>query len=367
VSKAASSSPELLAVLAMLETLDALALAELERALRLRLTPALTAAERRVDELGFLARLLDELPATTRSNGIPQLDRAAYESRQPLEAPDAPTAKTLVANHGSWQRVCRAAFGLLPDGRTRAKVSPWASTTRGKPRTLKYTREEARSAIRSCADSLGRLPDASAYQRWSTETKRLARERGAEVPRLPSLRAIYRHYPKGENRWRLAVADAALTDGDIARARTERVLRLPSNAVLPETAEVTFAGADPAQLAAIGIKEQRRKQALRYGLGVLTLREAIAVAQLLDGSLDWLAGIDVERDAAPSDDTRFDVAAVKTFQEKVGTETSALRQRVGLPLGRWRRLMNGNDEPDLGEVISFAATLGCSPRDLVTS
>lgn len=365
MSEVASSSPELLPVVAMLETLDALALAELERALRLRLTPAFTAAQRRVEELGFLARLLDELPAPTRSNGIPQLHRAVYESRQPLEAPDAPTAKTLVAHHGSWQRVCRAAFGLLPDGRTRAKVSPWASATRGKPRTPKYTREHVRAAIRSCAEALGRLPDASAYQRWSTETKRLARERGAEIPRLPSLRVIYRHYPKGENRWRLAIADAALTDGDIARARAERVLRLPSVVAFPEMAEIAFADADPSQLAAIGINERRRKQTVRHGVGVLTLPEAIAVAQLLDGSLDWLAGLDVERGAAPADDARLDVAAVKTLQEKAGIETAALRQRIGLPLGRWRRLMAGNDEPDLGDVISFASTLGCSIRDLL--
>jgi len=136
---------ELQPLAAMAATLERDGLVELERTVRLAVTPpARTPAERRVAELGYLAdllcthgnrepgqlarhlqamapaeqrvlvgrrrivRLLDQMPAAL-------VDRVVYDELKPE---GVPSSDWLVDRYGSWKRACRAADGLLADGRT---------------------------------------------------------------------------------------------------------------------------------------------------------------------------------------------------------------------------------------------------------
>src|SRR4051812_1090799 len=63
-----------------------------------------TAADRRIGELGLLARMLDERPQ--EPDALPYVERQIYEARRRAEAPEAVSARTLVDRYGSWKRVC---------------------------------------------------------------------------------------------------------------------------------------------------------------------------------------------------------------------------------------------------------------------
>jgi hypothetical protein len=207
---------------AMLDTLELPALTELERVLRIQLADTPTAAERRVAELGFLAELMSEAHQRWSPELLPQLgdprriDRSTYDELQPVEAPGTPSSKRLVERYGSWMKACRAADGLLTDGRQHGPGLPWRNVNRGRPRTPKYTREEINAAIRRCARELNRIPGANDYATWVTAKKAKQRANGGNSPhlpaapteRLPSLGVLYRRYPEGPNRWRQAVDEA---------------------------------------------------------------------------------------------------------------------------------------------------------------
>ncbi len=213
----------------MLDGLNPEAVSELERALSLKLTVSPSAAERRVRELGALATLLGRQPAVPDDpdDKIPSVEIDAYERFREEYAVDAPDHRRLVERYGSWLKACRAAFELLPDGRFRGSANPWPSPTRGKPRVRAYTKEELHAAIRRCALELARAPSSGDFHRWTREKKRLARFAGVqptgvepdEHPRFPSISVLYRFYPHGTNRWRLALADANLTDVELSLPR----------------------------------------------------------------------------------------------------------------------------------------------------
>ena len=207
------------AIAAMLDALEPAAILELERALRLRLQPTQSKAEQRVELLGFLAELLAQpLTDSTRSTG--RVSRRHYEQERPESAPQA---QRLVELFGSWQRACRAANGLLPDGRWTGRANPWAQPVRGRPRAKPYTKDEVRAALRACALELGRRPTFTDYDRWREEKRKHGdRVEGHRTRRLPPQRTIYRLYPTGANRWRLALADAGITDRDLAQAAARR-------------------------------------------------------------------------------------------------------------------------------------------------
>jgi hypothetical protein len=360
-------NPVLAPVIAMLETLEPLALAELERALRLRLDPPETAAERRVAELGFLATLLAELPPAVGLRALPQLERQVYVHRQPLEAPDAPDARRLVERYGSWLRVCRAAYGLLPDGRTRGEAAPYSNQSRGRKRVSKYTREEVVEAIRQCANDLGRVPSSNGYQHWGFELKRAARQRGEKLPRIPDIKIVYRFYPKGDNRWRLAVADAQLNEAELAVARVQRVLRLAHVEALPAAPLELFDQTPIKALESIGIDANRKKTLARDGFGLLTLAQATELARLLGGSLDWLGGISLDRGTAPPGGAVFGLAQLDRAQAELGLTVKELRERLEMTLSAWTQLKNGKREPFVYELIVLAVWMGVKIGELLTA
>lgn len=219
---------------AMLGALSPAAKAELVRALHLRLFPKLNASQRRQTELGCLARLLAEhgtwppggdssfyepggfapTSASRRSRRRPRppwpvVPRQFYDERRDS---DAPSSEALMRTHrATWPIVCRVAAGLELDGRQLVSANAWLQPNRGRPgpRTRpKYTREEARAAIRQCAAAFGRdlaAPGAwvttTVYCQWSAAQRRRARQLGQEPPRLPCWGTIRKLY----GGWRRAV------------------------------------------------------------------------------------------------------------------------------------------------------------------
>lgn len=171
---------------AMLEALSASALTELERALSLALTETETAAERRWRKLGFLAGLLEfELPSLL---GYPIIERQRYDELRPNSAP---LSARLVEEFGSWRAVCRATYGLQPEGHAVYPGQPWANARRRSRRPPNFTLEEVFAAVRRCREELKREPSSSDYAKWSSEKRRVARETG-QVVRIPSMRTVYR-------------------------------------------------------------------------------------------------------------------------------------------------------------------------------
>lgn len=340
-------------VLAMLPLLPPVALAELEAALAVRLNPAPSPAKRRVAELHYLAGLLYEIKPLpehlrTESGGdrgrrrslpieAPALDRAVYEQRQPLEAPDAPSAHTLVKRYRSWRRSCQAAYGLRDDGRYIGSSNPYLQPLSGKSR-IDYTIDDVRRSIRRCAQALGRIPSAGDYHRWNREAKRLARERGvraigsnpSEHPLIPGLAVVYRLYPRAgskENRWRAALADVGLTEADVAVARHVQ----------------------------LGLMAKTEKPKPDKKLLALPLKKAVERARADGVSLDYLAGRSIASGDPPSADARFAPDALLAARDSTRVPDERLRQAVGLQLGPWRRLLKGQIEPTLAQVAALAA------------
>lgn len=344
----------------MLSTLEPLALAELERALRLTLNPPQTAAQRRVIELGFLARLFEEHPADLRPRIIP---RSLYDERRLSESPASPESRRLVDRYGSWQRVCRAAASIRPDGRISGKHLAYSNPTRGRRRVAPYTREETQKAICRCAFELGRIPSSGVYQRWVLDANRAARKAGIALPRLPGSNAAYRFY----KHWKCAVAAAAITEADVTRGRVERVLRLARIDALPPAPLEAFKEADASALAQIGIDPARREHLAIYGLAQMWLSEAVRVCQLLSGSLDWLAGRDSEPGTPPSEQLVFDASSIETLLQQKDIDVTELRRRLELPVGSWRRLRNGKREPLLYELAVLGAAGKTRIEDLLSS
>lgn len=94
------------------------------RAGQARLIAPATALKRRKDELGFLARLLDERPQPP--DRLPYVERKAYTARRATESPDAPSAEWLYD---------RMALGSEPasqlGGYSRTDTDGLARTNRG--------------------------------------------------------------------------------------------------------------------------------------------------------------------------------------------------------------------------------------------
>lgn len=185
---------------AMTNRLPIEAVEELGRALHARLNAPPTAAERRVKELRFLARLLDEQPQPLER--LPYVLRAHYDERRAADAPEAPSSARLQKRFGSWPRACHAAWGLRDDGRWFGEGQPWPRPTR---RPKHFTVEEAKASVRQCATSIGRVPSSHQYHQWIITRRARARAAGESSP-LVHVSTVYRLLaPDRENRngWKL--------------------------------------------------------------------------------------------------------------------------------------------------------------------
>jgi hypothetical protein len=182
-----SAADPLRVIRAMTEVASRAALREVAVRLHAKLNAPANARERRVAELGFLAKLLAEFPQ--HPGRLPYVERGLYDERRPSDAPDAPQSARLAEHYTSWRRACYAAWTLLDDGRWTEGGLPWPASLPGKVQPPPYTRDEAIASLKLCAEAVGRVPSSSAYLRWRQNRINLGRSRGAEV-RLVSQRRV---------------------------------------------------------------------------------------------------------------------------------------------------------------------------------
>ena len=224
----------------------------------------------------------------------------SYELTRPARAP---TAETLIDRYGGarsdgWAWACRAAWGLLPDGRKTKPGQAWASARRGKRLGPRSNRDTVISSIRACAFALLRRPSSNVYIAWRDARRRRPRERaGGGAPRaqerLASIAACYQHFAS----WERALLAADITDADLADARAKLLAGRDGASPSDRTpsAHDVLAALTGDELDELRLTEQLRDRLLRNRCGGLPVSEASALAHALGGSLDWLAGVSEER------------------------------------------------------------------------
>ena len=195
--------PELAPLRAMISGLPAAALEEVARALHARLNAPPSAAQRRIRELGYLARLLDERPQPPER--LPYFPRVLYDERRPIEKPDAPPSARLQERFGSWPRACHAAWGLKPDGRSISSADPWPRPARG----ARIGAVEAIASVCRMAAAIGRAPSSHEYHHWVIASRARARREGTTACPFVPISSVYRLIAPdrcGGNGWRLVIA-----------------------------------------------------------------------------------------------------------------------------------------------------------------
>jgi hypothetical protein len=166
-----------------------LAVEELAKALAAQLNAPPTAAERHLAELGFLASLVQAAPLL---NGeIPMSSGSAMTRCAEWSRPATPRSALLVERYGAWVVACRAASGLLPDGRNRGTAAPFPSWVRGQRKEDPYTKQEVAAAVLECQREYGRPVSSHEFMKWRHQRSTNLRARGRR-PRLPTQCAIYR-------------------------------------------------------------------------------------------------------------------------------------------------------------------------------
>jgi len=375
-------------VRAMLDGLEADALAELERAMRLSAPGgAATAAQRRWAELGFLAILLDNRAPNLAGFAI--IERSRYDKARDshllkpwrqagVDLPGTPPASAVLQQrYGSWPAACYAADELQPDGSMRGWGRPWPAPCRGKGTGPEaYAFEEILNGPRVCAFSIGRVPSSSDYLRWSLHERALARERGL-VSRIPNVRTIYLRFPGppgSRNRWQKVIAAAGITESAIAQARARwvpgldntlseadgRLLRTTLGSPRSRLQACLANGVAPAEFTVAEIESLLTSE----DLGNLQISRATQLANGLDGSLDWLAGRANEPTPTALPTARFNAGAFLTRRREQGVKEQLIRQHLELTVSRYRSLARGTLEPNLRQSARLAALLGCRIAEL---
>jgi hypothetical protein len=196
------------AIDAMVSLLEPHDVAMLARTLQAHLSPSGDAVRRRVEELGLLARVLEEVPQ--QPGLLPYVDQARYERRRVAADAAAPSARDLSERYGGWRRACYAAWGLGADGRKWAPGQAWPWAVPGTPHAATYTVEECVESWRRCRAALGRDPSSGDYHAWRQVERLKTRQERRQV-RVASVEAILRELaPDRTPRagWRIASARA---------------------------------------------------------------------------------------------------------------------------------------------------------------
>jgi hypothetical protein len=381
-------TPAVQALLLMLDGATDFGLVELERLLAALLRgPAPTPAEQRVAELSALAQLLESELAVSlphHPTAQRQVSQVDYDATRP---PGAPTAETLVKRFGTvekdgWSWACRAASGLLPDGRKTKPGMGWPAASRGKRRSPRSDRDAVIRGIRACAFELLRRPSSNVYIEWLNAQRRRANDgpgggRAGQRQGSASMAAVYTQFPRG---WASALASADITDAELAAARVRVVAARSSSTAggaagataaaratpslqtdaLPPTAATRLAGLDAKDLAALGLDECTRTRLVRTGFGQLPLSQAESLARALDGSLAWLAGTDDWPGDPPDAGARFEPDVLRAAAKRAGVKLEALRMRSKLDISGWRAIMTHKREPTLAQVQRWATALRTS-------
>lgn len=362
------------AVSDMVAALSPLGRHELMAVLRAELAPAPSATDRILAELGALAELLRTHPgARVRTEvrrgriepsatpaddmvvlaSLPRrswrvIDRQQYDRLRP---DSAPTSELLQARYGTWSKACRAADGLLPDGRYTGVGKPWVSVNRGRPKAPRYTREEMLAGIRECAFALLRRPSSAAYISWSRARRAHLRRGSTEHPRLAgweAIRAQFGGYPQ-------ALAAARITDEELAAARARR--QLPGDRSGGATPADRLRALDSDTVTGLGLSAAEIEQLTSSGFAGLTLSQAAAIGAALNGSLDWLAARAPDPGHATPAAVALDADRLREQRDLRGISDTDLRRSLGVGVGPWRRLFTARDEPLLGWVAHLAGVL----------
>lgn len=198
----AGSSDVVAPLRAMINLLPPEALAEVARALHVKLTAPPTPAERRVKGLGFLAGLLEQSPQYPEN--LPYVPRRVYDARRAADGSVATPSARLVERFGSWAHACHAAWGLLDDGRSWGPGEPWPRPPRH-PRN--YEAHEAVASVRSCAAALGHIPSSAEYHGWVINRRARGRTAGESTRPFVHYKSVLRLLApdrSGGNGWQLA-------------------------------------------------------------------------------------------------------------------------------------------------------------------
>jgi hypothetical protein len=212
-----------------------------------------------------------------------------------------------------------------------------------------YTREEVIWAVRRCGLELACRPTSSTYITWSSTKHRLAREKGMSV-RVPTIYAVYRHFPRGgRQRWQRAVTAAALTDEEL-RAAYARRMRIGEIELTPadELDEATIKALRDAGLTEMSLELIKQGEP-----GALPLSQAVIAARALDCSLSHLTRTTAERGRPPEEGTHFDFHGWGN-----GTTSTCLGDRDKLIrfAGQTRRRVTAlQDQPPGGYLISVSS------------
>ena len=278
-----------------------------------------------------------------------------------LRPASAPSAAQLTARFGTWQRVCRSADGLMADGRYAGVGMPWSTGQFGRPRARGYAPEDVSGAIRDCALSLLTHPSCHQYLLWARARNAARDGRDQQRRRLPSHTVIMRCF----GGYRAALAAAAISDEELAAARAQRAgLAIGRLASSPRARLAAISAAD---CTALGLDAAAITRLGADGFGSLALPDAILFASVLGGSLDSLAETTPAPGQTPASDAVLNAARVRELRDQGALSDRELRDRAGLPLGPWRRLLNGSLTPTLAQAAQIAAALGAPIDDLLAA
>jgi hypothetical protein len=200
----AASDDHLAPIRAMLATLDDDRRTTLARAFHQHLNALLPASERRVAELGFLARLLGE--QLQDPDHLPYIARKLYDVRRSANPSLGPSSAALQKRFGSWARACHAAWGLLDDGRSWGPGQPWPRPPR---HPQNYEKDDATRSVRACTSAIGHIPSSFEYHRWVINRRARARGTGTPVRPYVPIRTVYRLIApdrSDRNGWQLVIA-----------------------------------------------------------------------------------------------------------------------------------------------------------------
>lgn len=347
-------------LLAMVSQLERGDLAELERAMRLELVPQPTAAERRSNELGRLASILNPLPLPPYLT-FPVIERELYDERR---SGGDPLSARLIERFGSWRRACYHAYGLLEDGRSRGPGNPWPMPLRGKTMPLPYERHEIRAAIRACALALCVRPSSSTFFDWVAAKRSRALARGL-ILRLPTKRSVYAHYPAEIGGWNAALEDAQITDEELDLAWADRLGIEPEDVYALTPADVLGA-LSTEELRASGLSGPAIRLLRRKQPSELPLPQAVDLAVWVGASLAWLAGLTRKMGEAPAAGSTLSTALLVERRRELDLPEASVRKAARLQLGPYRRTLSGKRTPTLVECAAFAGVLRLDLAQLIT-
>jgi len=354
--------------LAMVGQLPEDAQAEIAWALRLQLFPPETPADRRLRLLGPLADLLARLARGELEAGacsgpseeasewgdVPRLSRQLYDRLAP---PEATPSRRLVDDFGSWYAACRAAHGLLPDGRYLGEGRPWSSG----PRVQRRSDREISDAVRECGLLLGRRPSSADYYRFQTIRAARLRERGGSAKHPPAVGTAIARFGS----WASVLAACHFTDSELAAARVARILRGFTPEPADDTPPARLAQLTETALGQLGMSPLERDHLMEQGCGELPVERACELARALEGSLDWLAGRTSAPGSPPPAGSRFSKAGYLALRRKSRMKERHVLQHLDWPLGALRRALNGTDPMPLRVAASLADLLQVSLHHLL--